>query len=698
MKKLLTFLALALTLSFVCQTNAQDLVSTDPQPRNSILEEYTGIYCGWCPEGHIIANQLMADNPGRFIAINVHAGGYAIPQAGSGHPDFRTPYGEALISLAQVAGFPMGSVNRQIFKGTATSMSRGDWETYAEQVMAEISPVNIGAEATWISSKSIKIEVELYFTDAAPANNLLNVALLESGVIGYQGGSKGGEEYEHNHILRSMSSQWGETIEESSKGTLVKRTIIMTVPETVNPKTSDIDIVVFLTQENKQHIYTGISIGLSNDLPGSPVEITGVTGTTHVRHPGESLVSIIILKNNSDTEQTIALDIQKSEEMPEDWFVAILSHQEEIVNIPAGAEVKVKYSVTAGATTGYGTVIVDIAHLVGDGKESNYFEKTIVSSEFVRVMINTSTVGAVIPEGTMPTLPVQIFEQVVSRLAKLQVIVWDNGNNGSFNESNAVLIKNAIAAGINVVLIGNSTVIPLGLAGTLESIGISYIGQCLTGYDAQESRYVNFNVTGIPDDIISSEIGNRITCELVYDFISIFSAEDDNTTAGIIRFLDDGKYRILGHDGKYTEYDMKAEDSFFGFRYDNGDQRVVYLSEAPSIFLTKHRATTFIEKIIEYINGLVSVEDFDAYFNNMTAAPNPFTNTTTIEFNMSSAAVADLSIVDVQGNLVKDLGSKTLLAGSNIEIIDSYNLASGLYFFVVKTASQTQQIKLLINK
>ena len=199
MKKLFTLLTFALTLGFFSQMTAQELVSTDPQNRVAIMEEFTGIYCGYCPQGHAIVNKLMADNPGQIYGINIHEGGYAVPQAGSGHPDFRTQWGAAIMGQTGLTGFPMGSVSRQVFKDNKTAMSRGDWETYSNQVMGQVSPVNVGAKATWISNKTLQIDVEIYFTDDAPANNLLNIAVLESGVYGYQSGGSDNYEHQHNH-------------------------------------------------------------------------------------------------------------------------------------------------------------------------------------------------------------------------------------------------------------------------------------------------------------------------------------------------------------------------------------------------------------------------------------------------------------------------------------------------------------------
>lgn len=71
MKKFTLTLIALLSMSFTVK--AQQYVSTTPSNRNVILEEFTGRNCGYCPDGHVIANQISANNPGRFWAVNVHA-------------------------------------------------------------------------------------------------------------------------------------------------------------------------------------------------------------------------------------------------------------------------------------------------------------------------------------------------------------------------------------------------------------------------------------------------------------------------------------------------------------------------------------------------------------------------------------------------------------------------------------------------
>ena len=50
---------------------AQNIVGTDPENKNVILEEFTGIHCTYCPQGHQIAQGIQNSNPG-VVLINIH--------------------------------------------------------------------------------------------------------------------------------------------------------------------------------------------------------------------------------------------------------------------------------------------------------------------------------------------------------------------------------------------------------------------------------------------------------------------------------------------------------------------------------------------------------------------------------------------------------------------------------------------------
>ena len=109
MKKLITLTTANFCVIFVF---AQTFVSTTPENKNIVLEEFTGIHCVYCPDGHLMAQNLYNVNPGDVVLINIHAGSYAVPSAGE--PDFRTPFGAAIDGQASVSGYPAGTINRHL--------------------------------------------------------------------------------------------------------------------------------------------------------------------------------------------------------------------------------------------------------------------------------------------------------------------------------------------------------------------------------------------------------------------------------------------------------------------------------------------------------------------------------------------------------------------------------------------------------
>jgi len=262
MKKLL-LISLLLT-GFMGSLMAQTIVGTDPENKNVILEEYTGIHCGFCPDGHAIAQGIYDAHPEDVILVNVHVGPFSVPSGGE--PDFRTPWGSALDSQADVPGYPAGSVNRHLFPGwsmgSGTAMSRSIWVQASNQVLAEPSYLNVGCEATIITStRQLVVDVEVYYTGDSPLEtNMLNVALLQSNIYGPQTNGGAGNNYNHKHMLRHfLTGQWGHEITETSEGSLFTTTLYYELPEDyidVAVVLEDLDIAAYVA-EGHQEIISG---------------------------------------------------------------------------------------------------------------------------------------------------------------------------------------------------------------------------------------------------------------------------------------------------------------------------------------------------------------------------------------------------------------------------------------------------------
>ena len=202
--------------------------------KNVVLEEFTGIYCTFCPDGHLKAQQLHDANPGDVVLINIHTGSYANPNPGD--PDFKTPFGSAIAGQSNVGGYPAGTVNRHQFtmsQNGGTAMSRGDWQAAGGQILTQPSCVNVAAEATLnISTRELIVDVEAYYTaNSTSTTNKINVVLLQNNVEGPQTGGASynpgamlpNGNYNHQHMLRHMlTGQWGDDIPATTTGSLFK--------------------------------------------------------------------------------------------------------------------------------------------------------------------------------------------------------------------------------------------------------------------------------------------------------------------------------------------------------------------------------------------------------------------------------------------------------------------------------------------
>ena len=163
-------LALIALLSMTYMAKAQQYVSTEPANRNVIIEEFTGRNCGYCPDGHRIANEIMANNPGRAWAINVHAGGYAP----TSYPNFITTDGNAIHGGFTISGYPTGVVNRS----TAAGQSRSAWNNLSNQQFGQAAECNVaGMVKINPSTRVATITVEVYYTGNSDYDeNYLTVA------------------------------------------------------------------------------------------------------------------------------------------------------------------------------------------------------------------------------------------------------------------------------------------------------------------------------------------------------------------------------------------------------------------------------------------------------------------------------------------------------------------------------------------
>lgn len=241
------------------QLAAQQWVSKNPQKKNVVLEEFTGIHCGYCPDGHRIANEMVAANPGKVFLINIHAGGYATPAAGE--LDLRSAAGTAIDGASGVTGYPAGSVNRS---KSPWSEGRGGWTTTATGILAQNSPVNVFVKSyVDFKTRELTTEVEVYYTSAsAQAKNYLTVALTQDNILGtqtdygnYNPTNWVDGKYKHNHVLRQLitSGNFGEAIDTTTSGYYKYKKFVTTIPASYNSVEAvlyNMNVVAFVSESS----------------------------------------------------------------------------------------------------------------------------------------------------------------------------------------------------------------------------------------------------------------------------------------------------------------------------------------------------------------------------------------------------------------------------------------------------------------
>ena len=83
--------------------------------------------------------------------------------------------------------------------------------------------------------------------------------------------------------------------------------------------------------------------------------------------------------------------------------------------------------------------------------------------------------------------------------------------------------------------------------------------------------------------------------------------------------------------------------------------------------------------------------------NSINAYPNPFSNSTAIEFYLSESKNVSISILDVMERIEKTISTKNLQQGKNKITIDLSELNNGIYFCKLNSKENSQTIKLIKN-
>ena len=154
-------------------------LSAQYPPKNFMIEDHTGAWCGWCVLGNQALEDYHAEFGARIIPIAVHNGdGMALPIQ------------KSLAGVHGISGYPSGVINRRMSNvggNSSYGIHPSDWPKVLDSnSMTQTSPVKIDIEQ-WIidtNAKTVTIKVKAEFFDDINRALRFNCAVMEDYVKG----------------------------------------------------------------------------------------------------------------------------------------------------------------------------------------------------------------------------------------------------------------------------------------------------------------------------------------------------------------------------------------------------------------------------------------------------------------------------------------------------------------------------------
>lgn len=181
------------------------------ETKNVLIEEFTGVRCPNCPQGHDKINTIKSNNPGKIVSVSLH------PINSLGYPysfsaqDFTSPKAQTLFDyLGQIGLEPAAGIDRTLFSGELkVLLDRSKWETRVNQQLPLTTPVNIAIDKQYDSTnRELTIIAELHYTQQVTEDNKLTVMLTESKIVSAQlDGTDIDTFYVHNDVMRDVITE-----------------------------------------------------------------------------------------------------------------------------------------------------------------------------------------------------------------------------------------------------------------------------------------------------------------------------------------------------------------------------------------------------------------------------------------------------------------------------------------------------------
>jgi len=700
MKKIFTMMFLMLSLSIL--TQAQTLVTTQATNKNAVLEVFTGIHCQYCPQGDVIAETILENNPGRAAVLDIHQGSYASPSAGE--PDYRTPFGDAIANQTGLTGYPSGTVNRHVFTGAATALDRGDWTPDCNLVMSQTSPVNLGVTSDFnAATRLLTVHVELYYTaNSAVASNFINVALIQDHVFGPQTGGGAGNNYEHMNMLRYLvTGQWGDEVTTTTQGSLVERTYTYTVPAayiSIPCVAENCRIVAFVTQ-NHQEILTGDRINMIGGTNLYIGDISTADSTMRLGAPaGVTTFNMAVNSNLTGSEQ---FKIKLVSDAPADWnssftIDGVTSSDSTLVTLVKGTPKSFTLDVIPGATAGFQAYTFELTSVSNPNAPTKRFTVYVMSNVNTLIVNAAGDANSTQHQGVyvngltlagsdkMAVMSSTLFQRATQQAILTEVlnvfynVAWTFP---SFTDPEALAVKAFVNNGGNLLVAGQDIGWDV-MSGAAGSHGTPEAQDLYTNY--LKAHFVNDGSTAN-----SKLVAN--TTDVIYGMVPTANVVDVNSGN-----MYPDQISPLSDALTVFYYDV-AKTKISALRSLVNTSKVIYFGAGLEMVSPDSTRNNILKKTWDWFMAGVGFDEKTAGTSSLSQnIPNPCNASSTIRFSLEHAGFASLKLYDINGKEIMTLVSADLPAGPGQVSLSTAGLNAGIYYYTLQTTEGRSTRKMVV--
>ncbi len=231
------------------------------------------------------------------------------------------------------------------------------------------------------------------------------------------------------------------------------------------------------------------------------------------------------------------------------------------------------------------------------------------------------------------------------------------------------------------------------------------IGNLMQFFDVSEFREVTVNIS---DD--STNIGQLIYVQLMKyntdldEFTYIDQTEDHIITVSnlgtvvSLYFEENQCYKeneygliLVGHYGgtnqvRFSLAQDVEEKTVLGFM--SGETEPFYLENPQALMIQI--------KNLEYGYCNISVAEYEGEFGLYQNYPNPFYETTTIEYELANSDNVQITFNDISGKRIKTLNINNQSAGKHYINLNATDFAEGIYFYTVNVGGQSLTKRMIV--